>query len=150
MVDGNRERTFVMIKPDVVANNRIGAVLDVIESHPPFTEGVPRLRPVAMRMLQLSNYEAERFYAEHRTKIFFPELIRFMTSACVVVMILEGSEAVRRFRELLGATDSKMAAEGTLRHRFGSDPVYRNAVHGSDSAESAKREMAMFFRELSL
>jgi nucleoside-diphosphate kinase len=130
------ERTLSIIKPDAVGKNIIGKIYSRFE-----TNG---LRIVAAKMLRLSDEVAGGFYAEHRQRPFFPDLIQFMTSGPVVVQVLEGEGAVAKNRELMGATNPKEAAEGTIRADFASS-IDANAVHGSDSPESAAREIAYFF-----
>jgi nucleoside-diphosphate kinase len=130
------ERTLSIIKPDAVGKNIIGKIYSRFE-----TNG---LQLVAAKMLQLSDDVAGGFYAEHRERPFFPALIEFMTSGPVMVQVLEGENAVAKNRELMGATNPKEAAEGTIRADFASS-IDANAVHGSDSTESAAREIAYFF-----
>ena len=130
------ERTLSIIKPDAVAKNVIGKIYSRFE-----TNG---LQIVAAKMLRLSDEMAGGFYAEHRERPFFPALIEFMTSGPVVVQVLEGEGAVAKNRELMGATNPQEAAEGTIRADF-AESIDANAVHGSDSAESAAREIAYFF-----
>jgi nucleoside-diphosphate kinase len=130
------ERTLSIIKPDAVGKNIVGKIYSRFE-----TNG---LRIVASKMLRLSDEVAGGFYAEHRERPFFPDLIKFMTSGPVVVQVLEGEGAVVKNRELMGATNPKEAAEGTIRADFASS-IDANAVHGSDSPESAAREIAYFF-----
>lgn len=130
------ERTLSIIKPDAVGKNIVGKIYSRFE-----TNG---LRIVAAKMLRLSDEVAGGFYAEHRERPFFPDLIEFMTSGPVVVQVLEGEGAVAKNRELMGATNPKEAAEGTIRADFASS-IDANAVHGSDSAASAAREIAYFF-----
>lgn len=130
------ERTLSIIKPDAVGRNLVGKVCAQLE------EG--GLSIVASRMLRLSEAEAREFYAVHRERPFFDSLVRFMTSGRVVVQVLEGEDAVSRNREIMGATDPAKAAEGTIRQRHGSG-IEANAVHGSDSAENARTEIAFFF-----
>ena len=130
------ERTLSIIKPDAVGKNIIGKIYSRFE-----TNG---LRIVASRMLRLSDTVAGGFYAEHRERSFFAALIEFMTSGPVVVQVLEGEGAVAKNRELMGATNPKDAAAGTIRADFASS-IDANAVHGSDSPESAAREIAYFF-----
>lgn len=125
-----------MIKPDAVARGRTGAIISRIEA--------ADLRIVALKMWQLTPGQAHAFYGEHRGKPFYEGLIRFMTEGPLVAMVLEGENAVERWRSLMGATDPHQAAPGTLRQQFGSE-LPRNAVHGSDSPESAEREMRYFF-----
>ena len=130
------ERTLSIIKPDAVGKNIVGKIYSRFE-----TNG---LRIVAAKMLRLSDEVAGGFYAEHRERPFFPDLIEFMTSGPVVVQVLEGEGAVAKNRELMGATNPKEAAEGTIRADFATS-IDANAVHGSDSPESAAREIAYFF-----
>jgi nucleoside-diphosphate kinase len=132
------ERTLSIIKPDAVAKNFIGQIVARFEQ-----EG---LVPVAMKMKRLSVAEAQGFYAEHKGKSFFEPLVEFMTSGPVVLMVLEGEEAITRNRAVMGATNPANAAEGTLRKLF-AESVQRNAVHGSDSPASAQREVAYFFAQ---
>jgi nucleoside-diphosphate kinase len=135
------ERTLAIVKPDMVAANRVGAILERIEES--------GLRPVAMRMLKLDRRQAEGFYDVHREQPFFRSLVEFMTSGPVVVSVLEGDDAIARYRKLMGATDPEKADPGTLRKLFGTN-VERNAIHGSDAPETARREIAYFFGELDL
>ena len=130
------ERTLSIIKPDAVGKNIVGKIYSRFESN--------GLRIVAAKMLRLSDEVAGGFYAEHRERPFFPDLIKFMTSGPVVVQVLEGEGAVVKNRDLMGATNPKEAAEGTIRADFASS-IDANAVHGSDSPESAAREIAYFF-----
>lgn len=130
------ERTLSIIKPDAVGKNIIGKIYSRFE-----TNG---LQIVASKMLQLSDDMAGGFYAEHRERPFFPALIEFMTSGPVMVQVLEGEGAVAKNRELMGATNPQEAAEGTIRADFASS-IDANAVHGSDSSDSAAREIAYFF-----
>ncbi|MDD1620563.1 MAG: nucleoside-diphosphate kinase [Methylococcaceae bacterium] len=130
------ERTFSIIKPDAVAKNVIGEIVSRFEKN--------GLRVVASKMLQLSKEQAEGFYAEHKERGFFKDLVSFMTSGPVVVQVLEGENAVLKNRELMGATNPKEAAPGTIRADFAVS-IDENAVHGSDAPESAAREIAYFF-----
>ena len=130
------ERTLSIIKPDAVGKNIIGKIYSRFE-----TNG---LHIVASKMLHLSDELAGGFYAEHRERPFFPALIEFMTSGPVVVQVLEGPGAIAKNRELMGATNPKEAEEGTIRADFATS-IDANAVHGSDSPESAAREIAYFF-----
>lgn len=132
------EYTFSIIKPNAVAKNVIGHIFTRFE-----TAG---LKIVACKMLHMSAEQAGGFYAEHQDKPFFAELVRFMTSGPIVVSVLEGENAVRRHREILGATNPANALAGTLRADF-ADSLTENAVHGSDSPESAAREIAYFFAD---
>ncbi len=133
------ERTLSIIKPDGVEKGVIGRVVSRFE-----TAG---LKPVAMKMKHLSRAEAEGFYAVHKARPFFADLVKFMTSGPVVLMVLEGENAVARNREIMGATDPKKAADGTLRKDFATD-IEKNTVHGSDSPENAKIEVSYFFPEI--
>lgn len=130
------ERTLSIIKPDAVAKNVVGEIFSRFEK--------AGLQIVALKMQRLSREQAEGFYAEHRARPFFPPLVEFMTSGPVTVQVLEGEGAVTKNRELMGATNPKEAAKGTIRADF-ADSIDANAVHGSDSVESAKREIAYFF-----
>lgn len=130
------ERTLSIIKPDAVANNAIGDIVRRFEA--------AGLRVVAARMQQLSRTQAEGFYAEHSGRGFFPDLVAFMTSGPVVVQVLEGDNAIARNRELMGATNPKEAAPGTIRADFATS-IDANAVHGSDSPTAAAREISYFF-----
>ena len=132
------ERTLSIIKPDAVAKNVIGKIYTRFEK--------AGLNIVAAKMLRLTDETAGGFYAEHKERGFFPDLIAFMTSGPVIVQVLEGENAVSVHRELMGATNPAEAAEGTIRADFASS-IDENAVHGSDSPESAAREIAYFFAE---
>ena len=131
------ERTLSIIKPDAVKKNVIGKILARFEE--------AGLKVVAARMMHLSRTEAEGFYAVHRERPFFKDLVDFMISGPVLVQVLEGDNAVSRNRELMGATDPKKADKGTLRADF-ADSIDANAVHGSDSAENARSEVEYFFK----
>lgn len=133
------ERTLSIIKPDAVQKNVIGQILARFEQND--------LRIVACKMMTLSEHQAGEFYGIHRERPFFGELVSYMTSGPVVVSVLEGSGAVAKNRELMGATDPKEAAAGTIRADF-ADDISANAVHGSDSAANAEREIKFFFPEL--
>jgi nucleoside-diphosphate kinase len=128
--------TLSIIKPDAVAKNLIGKIYAKFESN--------NLKIVAAKMKHLTVKEASDFYAVHKDRPFFPQLIAFMTSGPVMIQVLAGESAVERHRELMGATDPKKAAIGTIRHEFASS-IDENAVHGSDSLENAKVEIAYFF-----
>lgn len=130
------ERTLSIIKPDAVAKNVIGDIIGRFEK--------AGLEVVAAKMLSLSEQKAGGFYAEHEGKGFFPDLIAFMTSGPVVVQVLEGERAIEQNRALMGATNPKEAEAGTIRADF-ADTIDANAVHGSDSPESAAREISYFF-----
>ncbi len=135
------ERTLSIIKPDGVEKGIVGRVISRFE-----TSG---LKPVAVKMKLLSRTEAEGFYAVHKARPFFPDLVKFMTSGPVVLMVLEGEDAVAKNREIMGATDPKKAAEGTIRKAFATD-IEKNTVHGSDSPENARVEVAYFFSEIEI
>lgn len=130
------ERTLSIIKPDAVEKHKIGEILAMIEGS--------GLVIKAMRMVRLSRPQAEAFYAVHRERPFYGELVEFMTRGPVVVAALEGEDAVARYRELMGATDPAKAAEGTIRKAVGSN-VGENACHGSDSLDNARKEVSFFF-----
>jgi nucleoside-diphosphate kinase len=130
------ESTLSIIKPDAVAKNVIGKIVDRFESN--------GLKIAAMKKVQLSQADAEAFYAVHASRPFFGDLVKFMISGPVVVMVLEGENAVLKNRELMGATNPKEAAKGTIRADF-ADSIDANAVHGSDSLENAKIEIDFFF-----
>ena len=130
------EKTLCVIKPNAVAENKIGVITKRFED-----EG---LRIVAVRMTSLSREQTELFYAEHRLKSFFGKLVDFMTSGPICAFVLEGKNAISRCREIMGATDPSKAAPGTIRALYGTS-VTENAVHGSDSPESAEREISFYF-----
>jgi nucleoside-diphosphate kinase len=130
------ERTFSIIKPDAVAKNVIGEIVSRFEKN--------GLRVVASKMMQLSKEQAEGFYAEHKERPFFNDLVKFMISGPIVAQVLEGEDAVMKNRDLMGATNPKEAAAGTIRADFAVS-IDENAVHGSDAAESAAKEIAYFF-----
>lgn len=132
------ERTFSIVKPDAVAKNAIGAIYSRFEQ--------AGLRIVASKMVHLSKEQAEGFYAEHSARPFFGALVAFMTSGPVMVQVLEGEDAVRKNREIMGATNPAQALAGTIRHDFAAS-IDENAVHGSDAAESVAREIAYFFSD---
>jgi nucleoside-diphosphate kinase len=132
------ERTFSIIKPDATRRNLTGKVNAVIED--------AGLRIVAQRRIHMNRAQAERFYAVHKERPFFGELVDFMISAPVVVQVLEGPNAVAKYREVMGATNPAQAAEGTIRKLY-AESVGENSVHGSDSAENAALEIAQFFSE---
>jgi nucleoside-diphosphate kinase len=130
------ERTLSIIKPDAVAKNAIGQIYARLEA--------AGLKVIAARMTWLSQRQAEGFYAVHRERPFFRDLVKFMTSGPVMVQVLEGENAIARNRELMGATDPKQAAKGTIRADF-AESIDANAVHGSDGSETARTEIAFFF-----
>ena len=130
------ERTFSIIKPDATKRNLIGKIISCFENND--------LRIAAMKLKHLTKKEAEGFYAEHKERGFFGELVEFMISEPVVLMVLEGDNAVLKNRNIMGATNPSQAEEGTIRKMFALS-IGENSVHGSDSKESAKREIAYFF-----
>ena len=132
------ERTFSIINPDATRRNLTGKVIDRLE-----TAG---LRVVAQKRLWLSQKQAEAFYAVHKARPFFNDLVKFMTSGPVVVQVLEGANAVAKNREVMGATDPAKAAPGTIRKDF-AESIEANSVHGSDSAENAANEIKFFFAD---
>ncbi|NIP18229.1 MAG: nucleoside-diphosphate kinase [Xanthomonadales bacterium] len=132
------ERTFSIIKPDAVAKNVIGEIVSRFEKN--------GLRIVAMKMLHLSREQAQGFYAVHKERPFYNDLVEFMTSGPVVVQVLEGEDAIAKNRELMGATNPAEAAPGTIRADF-AKTVDENAVHGSDAPETAAQEIEFFFSE---
>jgi len=133
------ERTFSIVKPDAMEKNVLGKILSRFEEN--------GLKVIAGRVCNLSKAEAEQFYAIHKERPFFGELVEYMTSGVVFVSVLEGEGAVLKNRELMGATDPKEAAAGTIRADF-ADSISANAVHGSDSLDNAKLEISQFFPEL--
>ena len=130
------ETTFSIIKPNAVKKNAIGNIVQMFEKN--------GLKIAAMKLVKIERAQCEQFYAEHKERPFFGELVTFMTSGPVVLMALKGENAVLRNREIMGATDPKKAGPGTIRALYG-DNVGENAVHGSDSAASADRELKIFF-----
>jgi len=130
------ERTFSILKPDATERNLTGAVNAVIEK--------AGLRIVAQKRIRMSKAEAETFYGVHRERPFFGELVAFMTSAPVVVQVLQGENAIAKYREIMGATDPAKAADGTIRKLYAKS-VGENSVHGSDAADTAAKEIAQFF-----
>ncbi len=137
MSDHKHERTLSIIKPDAVAKHVIGQINSRFEK--------AGLRIVAARMLHLSREQAEQFYAIHRERPFFNNLVSFMSSGPVLVQVLEGENAIARNREIMGATNPKEAAAGTIRADF-AESIDHNAVHGSDAPETAREEIAFFFK----
>lgn len=131
------ECTLSIIKPDAVAKNVIGKIIDRFEQN--------GLNVVAAKMMQLSQKQAEDFYAVHKERPFYRDLVAFMITGPVLVQVLEGENAILKNRELMGATNPKEAAPGTIRADF-ADSIDKNAVHGSDSSETAKQEIAFFFK----
>jgi nucleoside-diphosphate kinase len=135
------ERTLSIIKPDAVAKNVIGKIVSRFEA--------AGLKIVAAKLIQLSRAEAEQFYAVHKERPFFKDLVEFMISGPVFVQVLEGEDAIAKNRDLMGATDPKKAAAGTIRADF-ADSIDANAVHGSDAPETARVEVAFFFAGLNV
>ena len=130
------ERTFSILKPDATARNITGAINAIIEK--------AGLRIVAQRRIKMSRADAEKFYEVHKARPFYGELVDFMTSGPVVVQVLEGENAIAKYREVMGATDPSKAADGTIR-KVHAKSVGENSVHGSDAADTAKQEIAQFF-----
>jgi len=135
------QRTLSIIKPDAVAKNVIGKIVDRFESN--------GLKIAAMKKIKLSDEVAGCFYGEHRERGFFKDLVSFMTSGPVIVMVLEGENAIAKNRELMGATNPKEAAAGTIRADF-AESIDANAVHGSDSEAAAAREISFFFSQIEI
>lgn len=133
----SKEQTLSIIKPDGVANNHIGEIMSRFEKN--------GLKIVAARMMHLSQKQAEGFYAVHKERPFFKDLVTFMTQGPVMVMVLEGDNAIQKNRDLMGATDPKKAAPGTIRADFAKS-IDANTVHGSDGADTAKVEISYFFK----
>lgn len=133
----SKERTLSIIKPDAVKENNIGDIVSRFEKN--------GLRIAAIKMVQLTKPQAMQFYIEHKGKPFYDNLANFMNSGPVIVMVLEGDNAIKKNREIMGATDPAQAKRGTIRYDFARSKQ-SNAVHGSDSPESAKREVAFFFK----
>ena len=131
------ERPLSILKPDATARNLTGAINAMIEG--------AGLRIVAQKRVRWSHGEAETFYAVHRARPFFASLVAFMTSGPIVVQVLEGEDAVKTYRDVMGATDPAKAARGTIRQRYG-EGIERNSVHGSDSVENAQLEIGLAFR----
>ena len=135
------ERTFGIVKPDAVEKSAVGGVIEMIEK--------AGLKIVGLRLVKLSDAQARAFYDVHKERPFFPDLVRFMTSGPCVVMAIEGENAVTRYREVMGPTDSKKAPPGTIRNKYGTN-IERNAVHGSDAQATAMVELAFFFAGLEM
>lgn len=137
----HREYTLSIIKPDAVQKNHIGDILSRFEKH--------GLKIIAAKMMHLTEAQAKKFYEVHKNRPFFQDLVKFMISGPVLVSVLEGDEAVKKNRDIMGATNPKDAAKGTIRADF-ADNIDANAVHGSDSFDNAKVEVAFFFPNLEL
>ena len=135
------ERTFGIVKPDAVEKSAVGGVIEMIEK--------AGLKIVGLRMVKLSDAQARAFYDVHKERPFFPSLVKFMTSGPCVVMAIEGENAVTRYREVMGPTDSAKAPAGTIRNKYGTN-IERNAVHGSDAQATAQVELAFFFAGLDM
>jgi len=135
------ERTLVLIKPDGVQRNLIGKIISIFEEN--------GLRVVAIKKTTLTKTQAEAFYIVHKDRHFYQSLTDYMSSGPIVAMVLEGEDAIKKVREIMGATDPKEAKEGTIRKLFGLDKE-KNTVHGSDSPESAQKEIPFFFSEIEL
>ena len=135
------ERTFGIVKPDAVEKSAVGGVIEMIEK--------AGLKIVGLRMVKLSDAQARAFYAVHKERPFFSALVSFMTSGPCVVMAIDGENAIARYREVMGPTDSAKAPAGTIRNKYGTN-IERNAVHGSDGPETAKAEVAFFFAGLDM
>lgn len=135
------EKTLSIIKPDAVKKNLTGKINSIFEGN--------NLKIVAQKMVQLTKSEAEKFYAEHNGKPFFPGLVTFMTSGPIVVQVLQGENAILKNRELMGKTNFVEAAEGTIRKMYAAS-IQENCVHGSDSITSAEREVSFFFSALEI
>jgi len=135
------QKTFSIIKPDAVASGKAGKILSLLESN--------GFRIAAMRMTKLSQSQAEGFYAVHRERPFFASLVKFMTEGPVIVMALEREDAVKKLREVMGATNPANAAEGTVRKLY-AESIERNAIHGSDAPETAAEELKYFFTTVEL
>jgi nucleoside-diphosphate kinase len=132
------ERTFSILKPDATARNLTGAINAMIEK--------AGLRIIAQRRIRMSRADAEKFYEVHKERPFYGELVEFMTSGPVVVQVLEGDNAIAKYREVMGATDPAKAADGTIR-KVHAKSVGENSVHGSDAADTAKKEIGQFFKD---
>jgi nucleoside-diphosphate kinase len=135
------QKTFSIIKPDAVAGGKAGKILSLLESN--------GFRVVALRMTKLSQSQAEGFYAVHRERPFFASLVKFMTEGPVIVMALEREDAVKKLREVMGATNPANAAEGTVRKLY-AESIERNSIHGSDAPETAAEELKYFFTAVEL
>ena len=136
-----KERTLAIIKPDGISRNLIGTIINRIE-------GLD-IKIIAMKMIFMTREQAQGFYAVHRGKSFYESLTDFMSSGPCVVMVLEGEDVIRRYRELMGATNYREAKEGTIRKEFATD-IEKNVVHGSDAQDTARFEISYFFNELEI
>ena len=136
-----RERTLSIIKPDGVSKNLIGEVIKKIEER--------KIKVIAAKMIRMTKEQARGFYSVHEGKPFFESVTDFMSSGPCLVMVLEGEDAIERYRELMGATNYKEAGEGTIRREFATD-IEKNVVHGSDSQDTARFEIGFFFNELEI
>ncbi len=135
------ERTLVIVKPDAVKKNAVGDIIRILQEN--------ELKLLAIKMVHLTKEQAKRFYIVHKERPFYDELTDFMSSGPCVPMVFEGENAISKVREIIGATDPAKAAEGTIRKKYGTD-VGRNAVHASDSQESAQYEIPFFFSQLEI
>ena len=135
------ERTLVIVKPDAVGKNAVGDIVRIFQEN--------GLKLVAIKMVKLTKEQAKKFYIVHKDKPFYEELTDFMSSGPCVPMVLEGEDAIEKVRKIIGATDPAKAEEGTIRKKYGSD-VGKNAVHASDSKESANYEIPFFFSEMEI
>jgi len=131
------ERTLSILKPDATARNQTGAINALIEKS--------GLRIIAQKRVRWTRQQAEKFYEVHKARPFYADLVRFMTSGPIVVQVLEGEEAIKKYRDVMGATDPAKAAPGTIRKEF-AESIERNSVHGSDSAENAQLEISLNFK----
>lgn len=136
-----KQKTFSIIKPDAVASGKAGKILSLLEDN--------GFRILALRMTKLSQSQAEGFYAVHRERPFYGSLVKFMTEGPVIVMALEREDAVKKLREVMGATNPANAAEGTVRKLY-AESIERNAIHGSDAPETAAEELKFFFSSVDL
>lgn len=137
-----KERTLLMIKPDVIKNNKIGEIINFLECK----KNTDNFDIIGIKTYFLSKEESEYFYNEHKNKPFFRSLINFISNSKVVVLCLSGQECIRKIRKIIGNNDPKFALDGTIRRKYGSD-IEANAVHASDCLESAVREIKFFFNE---
>ena len=135
------QRTFSIVKPDAVASGKAGKILALLEAN--------GFRIIALRMVKLSQSQAEGFYAVHKERPFYSSLVKFMTEGAVIVMALEREDAVKKLREVMGATNPANAAEGTVRKLY-AESLERNAIHGSDAPETAAQELLFFFSTVDL